>query len=266
MVLTMSAPRSSNATRRRGKPGPELAVVDGITVEVTRKRVKNINLTVHPPDGRVRLTVPHGTDLSTAEAVIRERGAWIQRQQHRFLALPRPSRPLYVSGEQHLLAGAAYRLELQAGARPKVVTSGDTLLMTCPPETDRDGRERHLTEFYRAYLKRALPPLIASWEPRMDVLVREFGVRRMKTRWGSCNTHAARIWLNLALAKRRPELLEYVVVHEMAHLHVPNHGPNFVALMTEHLPLWRQLKRELDAWPLWSHLPASAEQFPSARG
>ncbi len=262
----MSAAKGKNPARRRTTTKSDLAVLDGITVEVTRKRVKNINLVVYPPDGQVRLTVPYGTKAAAAEAVIRERRHWIQRQQQRFLALPRPNRPLFVSGELHYLAGDPYRLELRSGAQPRVKTSGSQLLLTSRADADRAVRERQITEFYRAQLKAALPPLIAAWEPRLATRVAEFGVRSMKTRWGSCNTRAARIWLNLALAQRRPGLLEYVVVHEMAHLHVPNHGPDFVALMTHHLPDWRTLKAELDSWPLWSHLPASAEQFPGARG
>ena len=264
IVLRMAAANNDAPPRRRAVPRPELAIVDGLTVEVTRKRVKNIRLVVYPPDGRVRLTVPYGTKTAVAEAVIRERGAWIQRHQQRFLALPRPIRPLFVSGEVHYLAGEPYQLTVRDSTRASVQISGAKLLLTSRPNTDRAGRERQLEEFYRAHLKASLPPMIAAWETRLDTRVAEFGVRRMKTRWGSCNTRAARIWLNLALAKRRSDLLEYVVVHEMAHLHVPNHGPDFVALMTRSLPHWRRLKAELDAWPLWSHLPGSAEQFPRA--
>lgn len=265
-VLTMSATRNKPPARRRTPAKPDLAVVDGISVEVIRKRVKNLNLAVYPPDGRVRLTVPYGTASATAEAIIRQRGPWIQRQQERFLALPRPDRPLHVSGELHYLAGEPYRLELRSGSRPSVKLVGGALLLTCHSTADGTARERQLSEFYRAHLKAVLPPLIAEWESRLATRVAQFGVRSMKTRWGSCNPRAARIWLNLALAQRRPGLLEYVVVHEMVHLHVPNHGPDFIALMTRHLPNWRQLKAELDSWPLWSHLPASAEQFPFARG
>lgn len=227
----------------------------GIAVEVVAKRVKNLNLRVYPPDGRVRLTVPRGTSRADMEALVAARADWIRRHQRRFRALPQPRPALYVSGEVHYVGGRPYGLELLPGAARRVTLTDGRLRMGTGPACDRAARERRLEGWYRRRLQEALPPLIDHWERRMGVAVAAHGVKRMSTRWGSCNPRARRVWFNLELVKRRPELLEYVVVHELAHLLVADHGPRFQAVMTRHLPEWRRLDAELDAWPLWARLP-----------
>lgn len=230
--------------------------VAGIELELVRKRVKRLTLRVYPPDGRVRLTVPTGTSNSVIAATVKERADWIRKHQERFLALPQPGSSLYVTGETHYVAGAPKRLSLPVGRRKGVDLMGDELVLYATPACGPSERAARLEGFYRRQLQEALPPLVASWSAAMGVPPPEHRVKRMRTRWGSCNPRARRIWLSLALARRRPELLEYVVVHELAHLRVPDHGPRFRALMKSHMPHWRDLDAELAEWPIWADRPA----------
>ena len=230
-------------------------VIAGIELELVEKRVKRLSLRVYPPDGRVRMTVPRGTPRGLVRRTVEERSAWIREHQQRFRALPQPQRRLYITGETHYVSGAPHTLELQLGSAKGVNLSGGELTLLATPACDRDAREARLEAWYRQRLRAALPPLVEAWSTRMALTPPSSHVKRMTSRWGSCNPRARRIWLNLALAKRRPELLEYVVVHELAHLEVANHGPAFQALMTRHLPGWRALDVELDTWPIWAPAP-----------
>lgn len=246
-----------NGTRRGPAPlrtGEEN--LHGIELEVVEKRVKRLNLRVYPPDGRVRLTVPLGTPRAVIRAMVAERAGWIRAHQRRLRALPQPTATLYVSGETHFVDGRPRSLRLQVGPRRAVQLDGDHLRLLVTPQCDRAARGALLEGWYRQRLQAALPDLVAVWTGAMALPTPEYRVKRMKTRWGSCNPRARRIWLNLALAQRRPELLEYVVVHELAHLRVADHGPAFKALMSRHLPRWQELDRELDEWPIWARTPA----------
>ncbi len=245
------------------KPGARtLTTIAGLELEVVRKRVKRLSLRVYPPDGHVRLTVPTHAKARDLEALIRERSDWIERHRRRFRTLAAAGEARYVAGETHYVRGRPYRLERSpvssvAGARGRVSLElhAGSLLLQAPAGSTEDDLRRVFDAFYRRTLKAGLEPLVGSWEARLGRKVSAFGIKRMTTRWGSCNPRASRIWLNLELAKRRPELLEYVVVHELAHLYVPNHGADFKALMSRLLPSWRQLGAELDAWPIWARLP-----------
>lgn len=221
------------------------------------KRVKRLNLRVYPPDGRVRLTVPRGTPAPVIRATVTERAEWILAHQERFRALPQPESTLYITGETHYVDGSPTTLDLQIGSTKGVRLDGRELSLMATPQCDRAAREARLEAWYRRRLQTALPELVSHWSAAMGLPVPEYRVKRMSTRWGSCNPRARRIWLNLVLARRRPELLEYVVVHELAHLRVANHGPDFKALMTRHLPNWRALDRELDEWPIWARTPVA---------
>lgn len=249
------APRTRSSrpptTRALSLHGVEFAVA------VTRKQVRRVTLRVHPPDGDVRVSAPHGVSEGEIRAFVQQHLAWIRRHRDRIRALPRPAAPTFQPGEVHYLEGKPLALVVRNGTPGASVGlgMGTTLVLSAPAHADADALARALERFYRAHLRAALPPLLARWEPRMGVRVAAWGVKRMKTRWGSCNPRARRIWLNLELAKRRPALLEYVVVHELAHLHVADHGPAFQALMTRFLPNWRALRRELNAWPTWAMRP-----------
>lgn len=226
--------------------------VQGIPVHVRRKPIKHLHLAVYPPDGHVRVSVPlYLSDEAVRLAVIDKLG-WIRRQQARFQAQERQSRREMVSGESHYFEGKRYLLDVrEVDARPHVWIAGPrTLAMSVRPGSDRDKREAVLYAWYRAQLKARIPPLIAQWEPVIGVQVAAWGVKRMKTRWGTCNIEVRRVWLNLELAKKPPQCLEYVLVHEMAHLLERHHNERFRALLDQTLPNWRHARDILNREPL----------------
>ncbi len=226
--------------------------LDGIEIDLERKRVKNVNFTIYPPDGRVRVSAPRRMPKEKLEQIIRARLPWIKKHRARIVDRVRTKPLQYVSGEKIPVFGDAYRLEVyEHNAAPKVELGANGRI-ECWVRTgsDRSKRESVLNEWYRAELKARIPPLINLWEPVMGVKVAEWGVKRMKTRWGSCNTKACRIWVNLELAKHPLERLEYIIVHEMVHLLERRHNQRFYAYMDRFLPDWRAEREALKAAPI----------------
>ena len=221
-------------------------------VDVVRKDIKNLHLAVYPPDGRVRVAVPLLIDDEAVRLAVISKLAWIKRQQALFRGQDRQSAREYVSRESHYYWGDRYLLNVAYhDAPPQVVVRNKTTLDLFVREgSDAAKRERVLQEWYRQQLKAAIPPLIARWEPIIGVKVAQWRVKRMKTRWGTCNEQARRIWLNLELVKKPPQCLEYIVVHEMVHLLERHHNERFVAYMDEFMPQWRLFRDELNQAPL----------------
>lgn len=226
--------------------------VGDLRVEVVRKPIKNLHLAVYPPDGRVRVAAPLRVNDDAVRAAVLTRLAWIRKQQQRMAEQPRYTPREYVSGESHYFQGHRYLLNVveRPGPPHVAIRNLHTLELCVRPGSDRAAREQVILAWHRAALKAEIPLLIAKWEPVLGVQVADWGVKRMKTRWGSCSVKARRIWLNLDLIQKPPHCLEYVVVHEMAHLLVPNHGPAFVAILDKHLPTWRQSKEALNQFPI----------------
>lgn len=225
--------------------------IDGIHIELERKRVKNVNLTIYPPDGRVRISAPHRMSEKKLHQVIRSKLPWIKRHRTQIKSKAWVKPYKYVSGERHAFMGEVYQLDvIQHDAAPSIeIQADDKILLRVRRGSRREKREKVLREWYRAELKKLIPPLIARWEPVIGVEVAEWGVKRMKTRWGSCNTKAHRIWVNLELAKHPIERLEYIVVHEMVHLLEHRHNKRFYAYMDRFLPEWRQHREALKVAP-----------------
>ncbi len=221
--------------------------VEGIDVEVSRKQMKHLRLRLDGPDGDVKLSAPHGVPRRELEAFVVAKLEWIRAHRSRLAEVPLVTPASFVSGELHLLWGEDHRLVVSEARRAHVDLVDGRLEMRIDAGADVAARVRALERFYRRQLGSAIPQLVNEWEPIIGVEVAEWRVRKMKTRWGTCNIGARRIWLNLELAKRRPELLEYVVVHEMVHLRERLHGERFQALMTEVLPDWRALRAELNS-------------------
>lgn len=228
--------------------------VGGIAVEVLRKDIKNLHLGVYPPDGRVRVSAPLHLDKEAIRLAVVSRLDWIRRQQSGFRKQVRESRREMISGESHYVEGQRYRLAVVVDAqrkRPVVRLKNNRVLeMIVPSHTDRDAREQILERWYRRRLRARIPYLLQKWEERIGVAVNEIKIKKMKTRWGSCNVEARRLWLNLDLAKKSPTCLEYIFVHEMVHLLERHHTPRFVELMDAFLPNWRTLRAELNSLPL----------------
>lgn len=243
------------------KPGTETAhriVVQHLTVDVVRKSIKNLHLGVYPPEGRVRVAAPLAVnDEAVRRAVIGKLG-WIRRQQANFLAQPRQGQREMIDGESHYFLGQRYRLHIVSVTRvSKIVLNKSRLELHMRPEATREERERALQEWYRARLKELVPPLLEKWQPVLGVKPAGWGVRKMKTKWGSCNTEARRIWVNLELAKKPVQCLEYILVHELSHLLERRHNDRFRALMDQAMPQWELRREELNRAPLsyenWSY-------------
>jgi predicted metal-dependent hydrolase len=234
-------------------------VVGDLSVEVVRKQIKHLHLGVYPPRGRVRVAVPlHVGDEAVRLAVISRLG-WIHRQQDRFERQERQSARELVTGESHYVRGRRYRLDVieadgPASVRPR---NNRTLELRVPPGSSREKRERLLADWYRQQLRARVPKLIARWEPVIGVEVADWRIRKMKTRWGSCNAASGRIWLNLELAKKPPSCVEYILVHEMVHLLERKHNDRFRAYLDQFMPQWRRHRDELNRAPLgheeWSY-------------
>lgn len=224
----------------------------GIPVEIVRKRIKNLHLAVYPPDGRVRIAVPTHIDDDAVRVAVSTQIAWIHRQQARMRAQPRQSARDMVTGESHYVDGRRYLLRVvERPTRPSIRVVGvRTLEIVVRPGTERDQRLALLERWYRKRLREQVGQLVETWEPVMGVTVEEYGIRKMKTRWGSCNPRAGRIWLSLELAKKSPGCVEYVVVHEMVHLLERKHDDRFRGFMDQFLPTWRLLRDELNRAPL----------------
>lgn len=225
--------------------------VDGLVIEVVRRRMRRLRVVVRPPAGAVVISAPRWVPRRDLEAFAIAHGAWIRAQQERIRSLPPVPPVTYQSGETHAVWGAACRLEVvEAGRRAAVSLVGDRLVLSVPPGADPAARARALAGWRRQQVIAALPPLIAAWEASLGVAVAGFSVRTMTTRWGSCTPRTRRLRFNSELAKRRRELLEYVVVHELAHLVEPSHNARFKGLLSTHLPDWRSRHAELAAQPI----------------
>jgi predicted metal-dependent hydrolase len=222
-----------------------------ITVEVVRKDIKNVHLSVYPPGGRVRIAAPSRMNLDTIRVFAISRLAWIKQQQKKFQAQERETRREYVDRESHYVWGQRYLLSvIEGNEAPSVALQHSRMLLRVRPGTDAQKKQAIVDAWYRQQLKNAVPPLLARWEPLLGVQVERFFVQRMKTRWGSCNHAARTIRLNTELAKKPRECLEYLVVHEMTHLLEPTHNARFVALMEQCMPQWQFYREQLNRSPV----------------
>ncbi len=221
-------------------------------MEIVRKDIKNLHLAVYPPNGRVRVAVPLRIDDEAVRLAVISRLGWIRRQQDRLLQQDRQSEREMITGESHYYLGRRYRLDVIEHDAPPIVTlpNNTTMELRVRPGTSRDKREAVLHQWYRRQLREQIPKLIDKWEPEISVTVAEWGIKKMKTRWGTCNVDARRVWLNLELAKKPASCLEYVLVHEMVHFLERHHNERFRESMDRLMPQWRLHREELNRWPL----------------
>jgi len=225
--------------------------VGSIEFQLNRKPIKNLHISVLPPDGKVRVSAPqHMTDTAIRMAVV-SRIPWIKKQQSDFAKQPRQSDREMVSGECHYFWGRRHRLNvIERTGRHEVKVARAKINLYVNPGTSVENRALALTEFYRADMKSRIETLINHWQETIGVNVTAWGVKKMKTKWGSCNAQAKRIWLNLELVKKPPECLEYILVHELVHLLERNHNERFRACMDKYLPDWRERRDLLNRMPL----------------
>jgi hypothetical protein len=222
-----------------------------ISIAVTRKDIKNVHLTVHPPDGRVTLTAPTSTRLEVARAYAISKLGWIRQQQAALRSQARETPRKFVERESHFLWGRRYLLSIRyADVKPSVSLDHKRITLTVRPGSSAARREQVLHEWQKALLHALVPGIIKKWEPKLGVRVSGYFLQRMKTKWGSCNHVAGNIRLNTELVKKPKDLLEYVILHEMLHLIEPSHSERFLALLSKHYPTWREARAELNDLPL----------------
>ncbi|MFY9825021.1 MAG: SprT family zinc-dependent metalloprotease [Thermoanaerobaculia bacterium] len=229
-----------------------------ITVDVVFKDIKNVHLSVYPPAGRVRISAPRRMSLDTIRVFAISKLGWIKQQQEKLRGQERETPRGYLNRESHYVWGKRYLLTVtEEDAPPAVELKHRRMLLQVRPGTRREKKEALVEEWYREQLKEAVPPLLERWEPLLGVKADRWFVQRMKTKWGSCNHKARTIRLNTELAKKPPQCLEYIVVHELVHLLEPTHNARFLALMDRFMPNWQFHREELNRLPVrqetWSY-------------
>ena len=224
------------------------------SIEVEQKDIKNLHLSVYPPEGRVRIAAPSKMKLDTIRIYAISKLSWIKKQKAKILSQKREAPREYLTKESHYYLGKRYLLKvIELDTVPVVNLTHNTLELYVRPGSTTEKRKEILDNWYREHLRKIVIELIAKWEKKMKLKVGEFGIKKMKTKWGTCNEKASRIWVNFELVKKPIECIEYIVVHELVHFKERNHNDKFVAYMNHFLPEWKQLKKELNRLPV-SHI------------
>ncbi|MDT7043478.1 SprT family zinc-dependent metalloprotease [Candidatus Nitronereus thalassa] len=222
-----------------------------IAVDVVKKDIKNIHLSVHPPTGKVRISAPLRMDIDNIRVFAITKLDWIKNQQQKLCEQARETPREYLNRESHYVWGKRYLLTVFEDAQlSSVELKHQQMLLHVRPGTDVHKKQALVEDWYRAQLKQAVHPLIEKWEPLIGVKVKQFFVQRMKTKWGSCNSAAHSIRLNTDLAKKPQECLEYIVVHEMVHILEPTHNARFLGLMDQFMPKWQFYREMLNCLPV----------------
>lgn len=226
----------------------DIISIENIDIELIRKNIKNVHLSVYPPNGRVRLAVPQRMDDEAARAFAVSKLAWIIKQRKKFSMKEMQLEKEYVTGEKHFFLGICYLLNVVETSEKQhaEIRNSKYIDLYVRPGSSKEKREKVLLEWYRENLKNIIPVYIEKWEEVMKVKVNNFGIKLMKTRWGTCNVRDKKIWINLELAKKNPRCIEYVVVHEMVHLLERSHNDIFKGYMSKFLPNWKSIKDELN--------------------
>jgi predicted metal-dependent hydrolase len=229
-------------------------ILGDIKIELIQKSIKNVHLSVLPPHGDVRIAAPLHLSEETIRLYAISKLPWIKQQQKKIRNQERESRREFINKETHYFQGRKYLLRIFEQNEPaKVVVNKKYLDLYVRPNTRTVQRQFILNKWYRNEMKELIPAYIYKWEKVMPVKVNDFGIKSMKTKWGTCNIEAKRIWLNLELAKKPLQCLEYIVVHEMVHLLERKHNDRFMAYLNKFMPQWRAYKEELNRLPI-SHL------------
>jgi len=237
----------------------EQITISNIKIDVIRKEIKNIHLAVYPPTGRVRIAAPHRVNDDAVRLFAIGKLSWIKRNQKKFAQQERQLPRQYKTRESHYYQGKRYLLRIiETEIKQRVVLRSKTYIdMYVRKETSTAKRHELMNEWYREQLKKKIPELLEKWEKKIGVNANQWGVKLMKTKWGSCNIEKRRIWLNLELAKKPVQCFEYILVHELVHLKERHHHERFMAYMDKFLPHWKQLKTELNRLPVshaeWSY-------------
>ena len=232
----------ANERKDSGQP----LILEGIELLLIRKRIKNMYLKVLPPKGEVRLTAPLRTPLAELARFTAKHALWVRQKQKELQNRVSPEPLQYISGEQHFLFGKSYELRVRVSGRNAVFLKGSRMILELTEMGTAESREHILNEWYRYQLKSAIGRRLPDCERITEKHAAEWGVRNMRTRWGTCNVMRQRIWLNLQLAKKTPECLDYVLIHELTHLYERHHNARFRSYMDRFCPNWRDIRRRLN--------------------
>lgn len=224
--------------------------ISGIPIEVCKKDIKNMHLYVKPPNGNVMVSAPLSMSDEAIERFARTKASWIKKQVAKFDNQPRQSKREYISGETLYVWGKQYYLRIAYGNKNSLVLAGEKAVLTVRKDSTSEQRENFTREWYRGLLKTEITRLLPKWEKATGLKATGWQTKYMTTRWGTCNTKTGKIWLNLQLAKKTPECLEYVILHELVHLVEKSHNERFVLLMDKYMPMWREVKASLNGQTL----------------
>jgi predicted metal-dependent hydrolase len=222
-------------------------MISDITVDVCKKNIKNMHLYVKPPNGKVTVSAPLNMSDEAIERFARTKSSWIKRQVKKFESQPRQAEREYVSGETLYVWGRQYFVQVEYGTgKNSLVLSGDRAILTVRKESSALQRDNFVREWYRSILKQEIARLLPKWEKQTGLKCGSWQIKYMLTRWGTCNIAKRKIWLNLQLAKKTPDCLEYVILHELLHLVERYHNERFISLLDTYMPYWRETKRSLN--------------------
>ena len=225
-------------------------IISGVPIEVCKKNIKNMHLYVKPPSGKVMVSAPHLMSDEAIERFVRTKTSWIKKQVAKFNDQLRQSEREYISGETLYVWGKQYYLQVEFSNKNSLILSGDKAVLTVRKESTAVQRENFVREWYRELLKAEITRLLPKWEKTTGLKAVAWQTKYMTTRWGTCNVKTQKIWFNLQLAKKTPECLEYIILHELIHLVEKTHNERFVSLMDKYMPMWREVKATLNGQTL----------------
>lgn len=221
--------------------------ISGIPVEIIKKNIKNMHLYVQPPDGKVQVSAPKHLSDESILIFVHTKIGWIKKQREKFANQPRQTERQYVSGESFFVLGKQYYLQVEYSYKGNsLVLSGNKAILTVRKESTAKQREAFVKEWYRKILKAEIEKYLPKWEKKTGLYCDSWQTKYMTTRWGTCNTNTKKLWFNLQLAKKPIECIEYIILHELAHLKVKNHGDDFIAILDSYMPYWRETKKRLN--------------------
>jgi len=224
--------------------------IGSVEIEVTFKEIKNLHLSVHPPYGRVTIASPDFYDLEKVKIYAATKLGWIKREQDKIRSQERESPKLMITKESHQYLGKRYLLKVTEASKPKLVLKHHSIELYSVPQATLEQKHKTLYNWYKKQLEGVIGNLLVNYAKQMNITDINFGIRRMKSKWGSCNINNRMLWFNIELAKKPKACIEYIVVHELVHLLERNHNKNFIMLMNKYLPNWKIQKKILNELPI----------------
>jgi len=222
-------------------------IIDEWSIEVEKKKIKNLHLRIYGSNGRIKVSAPLKMDIESIKNFVLSKKEWIKKHYNKLQSQNVPVVKNYTSDELHPFQGVEYPLLiLNTERRSHVILKDGVIQLHINKNSSNSSVEFVLEQWYRNKLKEVLPNLIQKWETKMNVSSNDFGIKKMRTKWGTCNTTTKKIWISLELIKKQPDCLEYVVVHELIHLKERNHSPKFYAYMNQYLPNWKSIHLKLN--------------------